>query len=217
MQVLPEPILTEERLNELASAFADCIKELYADKLPNPKFIVYMKIPKSDDQGSESILFRYSVSCDDSVDGETLDTHINSLSQPLNECFLDKISGKKDRDPGRNWVGYYGRVLSLKGELSSMGNKSIGDLSLDESQWIKMIEFAQEKNWYAKFEIIGGAVIGAIIEMPIQEIWELLKAHLSDGIENGDDPLTDLIEKVKDLPIEEVLEEIRKHLGDFFL
>ena len=35
-----ERILNEERLNDLASAFADCLKELYADKLPNPKFIV---------------------------------------------------------------------------------------------------------------------------------------------------------------------------------
>ena len=217
MQVPPdERILNEERLNDLASAFADCIKELYADKLPTAKFTLYMKTPKSDDQGNESIAFMYSVS-DDSVDGETLDTHINSLSQPLNECFLDKMSPSKDRDPGRNWVGYYGQVLSLKGELTSKGNKSIGDMSLDESQWIKMIEFAQEKNWYSKFEIIGGAVIGAIIEMPIQEIWELLKARLSEGIENGDDQLTDLIEKIKDLPIEEFFEEIKKHLGDFIL
>ena len=80
-----------------------------------------------------------------------------------------------------------------------------------------MIEFAQEKNWYSKFEIIGGAVIGAIIEMPIQETWELLKARLSEGIENGDDQLTDLMEKINDLPIEEVLEEIRKYLSDFIL
>ena len=60
-------------------------------------------------------------------------------------------------------------------------------------------------------------MIGAIIEIPIQEIWELLKSRISEGIENGDDQLTDLIEKIKDLPIEEVLEEIRKHLGDFIL
>ena len=216
MQTTPKDILTEERLNDLGTAFADCIKELYADKLPYPKFIVYMKTPKFDDQGNASSAFMYTVS-DDSVDEETLDTYINSLHQPLSQCFLDKLSPNKDRDPDRNWVGYHGQVLTLREEQGSMGNKSIGDLPIDESQWIKMVEFAQEKNWYSKFEIIGGAVIGAIIEMPIQEIWELLKAHLSDGIENGDDPLTDLIEKVKDLPIEEVLEEIRKHLGDFFL
>ena len=140
-----ERILNDERLNDLASAFADCIKELYTDKLPNSKFIVYMKTPKSDDQGNESVDFMYSVS-DDSADEETLDTYINSLSQPLNQCFLDKLSPNKDRDPDRDWVGYHGRVLSLKGELTSKGTKSIGDLSLDESQWIKMVEFAQEKN-----------------------------------------------------------------------
>ena len=216
MQVPPdERILNEKRLNDLASAFADCLKELYADKLPNPKFIVYMKTPKYDDR-SESVSYMYSV-CDDSVDEETLDTYINNLSQPLNECFLNKLSPNKDRDAGRNWVGYHGRVLSLEGELTSKGNKSIGDLPLDESQWIKMIEYAQEKNWYSKFEIIGGVVRQAIIQISVREVWELLKSRLSEGIENEDDHLTDLIEKIKDLPIEEVLEEIRKHLGDFFL
>ena len=215
MQVPPdEQILNEERLDDLASAFADCIKELYADKLPNPKFIVYMKTPKSDDR-SESVSFMYSV-CDD-VDGETLDTYIDSLSQPLNECFLDKISSNKDREPGRNWVGYHGRVLSLEGELRSMGNKSIGDMSFDESQWIKMVEFAQEKSWYSKFEIIGGVVRQAIIQISVRELWGLLKARLSEDNENGDDHLTDLMEKIKDLPTEEILEEIRKHLRDFIL
>ena len=214
MQATPEPILTEERLNDLASAFADCIKELYADKLPNPKFTVYMKTPKSDDR-SESVSFMYSV-CDD-VDGEMVDTYINSLNQPLKQCFLGKISPNKDRDPNRNWVGYYGRVLSLEGELTSKGNKPIGDLPLDESQWIKMVEFAQEKNWYSKFEIIGGVVRQSVIQISVSEIWGLLKSRLSEGIENEDDHLTDLIEKIKDLQIEEVLEEIRKHLGDFIL
>lgn len=217
MQVAPEPILTQERLNELASAFADCIQELYADKLPNLKFIVYMKTPKSDDQGNESSAFMYTVSCDDSVDEETLDTYVKSLQQPLKQCFLDKISPNKDRASDSEWVGYCGRVLSLKVESRSEGNQPIGDLSLDESQWIKMIEFAQEKNWYSKFEIIGGVVIQTIIQISVREIWELLKAHLSEGIENGDDPLTDLMKKIKDLPIEDVLEEIKKYLDEFIL
>lgn len=211
-----ERILNNERLNDLASAFADCLKELYADKLPKAKFTVYMRTPKYDDKGNESSGFMYNVS-DDSADEETLDTYINSLSQPLNQCFLDKLSPNKDRDPDRDWVGYHGRVLSLKGELTSKGTKSIGDLPLDESQWIKMVEFAQEKNWYSKFEIIGGMVIQTIIQIPIRELWEILKARLSEDTESGDDHFTDLIEKIKDLPIEEVLEEIRKHFGDFFL
>ena len=141
MQVSPdERILTEERSNDLASTFADCIKELYADKLPNAKFTLYMKTPKSDDQGSESTAFMYNVS-DDSVDEETLDMYINSLEQPLSQCFLGKLSPNKDRDPDRNWVGYHGRVLSLKVEPKSVDNKPIGDLFLDESQWIKIIKF----------------------------------------------------------------------------
>ena len=217
MQVPPdERILNEERLNDLASAFADCLKELYADKLPKAKFTVYMRTPKYDDKGNESSAFMYNVS-DDSADEETLDTYINSLSQPLNQCFLDKLSPNKDREPDRNWVGYHGRVLSLKGEASSMGNKSIGNLSSDESQWIKMVEFAQEKNWYSKFEIIGGVVRQAIIQISVRELWGLLKARLSEDTENGDDHFTDLIEKIKDVPIEEILEEIRKHLGEFIL
>ena len=216
MQVTPERILTEEKLNDLSSAFADCIKELFKDTLPNASFIVYMKTPKYDDKGNMSSAFQYIIS-DDTVDEETLKEQMDLQQGPLSQCFLDKISPNKDRDPDRNWVGFHGRVLSLEVEPRSMGNKPIDDLPLDESQWIKMIEFAQEKNWYSKFEIIGGAVIGAIIEMPIQEIWELLKARLSDGIENGDDPLTDLIEKIKDLPIEEFFEEIKKHLVDFIL
>ena len=217
MQVPPdERILNEERLNDLASNFADCIKELYADKLPKAKFTVYMRTPKYDGKGNESTGLMYNVS-DDSADEETIDTYMNSLSQPLGRCFLDKLSRNKNREPEQNWVGYHGQVLSLKGELTAAGSKSIGDLPLDESQWIKMIEFAQEKNWYSKFEIIGGVVIRTIAQISVHEIWGLLKARLSEDTESVDDHLTDLIEKIKDLPIEEFLEEIRKHFGDFFL
>ena len=102
-------------------------------------------------------------------------------------------------------------------KIPNLMRQLIGLHSLDKSQWIEIIEFAQKRNWYSKFEIIGGAVIGSIVEIPVQEIWELLKSHLSKSNESGDDHLTDLIEKIKDFPIEEVLEEIRKHLGDFFL
>ena len=94
MQATPKDILTEERLNDLGTAFADCIKELYADKLPDPKFIVYMKTPKFNDQGNASSAFMYTVS-DDSVDEETIDEQISLNDEPLRQCFLDKLSPKQ--------------------------------------------------------------------------------------------------------------------------
>ena len=207
MQVTPKEILTEERLNDLGSAFADCVKELFKDTLPQAKITVYMRIPKYDGKGNMSSAFQYTIS-DDTVDGETIDEQISLKDEPLRQCFLDKLSPNKDREPGCNWVGYFGQVLTLGDEQPSISNEPIGDLALDESQWIEVIKFAQQKNWYSKIEIIGGAVIGSIIEIPVQEIWELLKAHITKN-----DQQTDL----KDLRIEEILEEIRKHLGDFFL
>ena len=74
-----------------------------------------------------------------------------------------------------------------------------------------MVEFAQEKNWYSKFEIIGGEVRRAIIQISVRELWGLLKSHLSESNESGDDTLSKLMEKIKDLPLEEILEEIRKN------
>ena len=216
MQTTPEKILTEERLNDLGSAFADCVKESFKDTLPKAKITVYMRIPKYDDKRNMSSVFQYTIS-DGTVDDETIDEQISLKHEPLRQCFLDKLSPNKNREPGRNWVGYFGQVLTLEDEQPSRSNEPIGDLTFDESQWIKVIEFAQEKNWYSKFEIIGGVVRQAIIQISVREIWELLKSRLGEGVENEDDHLTDLIEKIKDLPIEEVLEEIRKHLGDFFL
>ena len=137
---------------------------------------------------------------------------------------MDKISPNKNREPGRNWVGYYGRVLSFEVKQPpiseaqpSMSHEPIGDFTFDESQWIEIIKFAQQKNWYSKIEIIGGAVIGSIIEIPVQEIWELLKAHLSKSNESGDDTLSKLMEKIKDLPLEEILEEIGRIFPGLFL
>ena len=62
MQVLPERILTEESLNHFGTIWADCIKTVYKDSLPDPKFTVYMRTPKYDDKGNESTAFMYDVS-----------------------------------------------------------------------------------------------------------------------------------------------------------
>ena len=136
--------------------------------------------------------------------------------QPLKQCVLDKLSPNKDRDPDRNWVGYYGRFLSFEEEPISRGNKPIDDLPLDESQWIKMIEFAQEKNWYSKIEINSGQVILTVIQLTAPEIWDILKPYLSEAVKSGNERLTDLIEKIQGLPVEDILdtlEEIRKILN----
>ena len=223
MQMPPERLLTEESLKHLGSLFAECVKEAYKDSLPNAKFTVYMRTPKYDDKGKESSAIRYEVS-DDTVDDETLKEQMELQHEPLGQCLLDKISANKDREPGRNWVGYYGRVLTLGKEQPSIGevqpsmsNESIEGLSLDESQWIEIIKFAQRRNWYSKYKIIGGVLRQTIIQISLREIWDLLKARLSEGIESGDEHLTDLMEKIKDLPLEDVLEEIRKHLDGFIL
>ncbi len=221
MQMPPERILTEERLNDLGSAFADCVKESFKDTLPKAKITVYMRTPKYDDKGNMSSAFRYDIS-DDTVDEETLKEQTDYQREPLRQCFLDKVSQNKDRDPGRNWVGYFGHVLSLEMQDGSESDKELTErLSFDESQWIKIIEFAQKKNWYSKIEIIGGMVIQTIIQISVSETWELLKAHLSERGAGGNEHLTDLMDKIKDLPLEEVLEEvleeIRNNLDGFFL
>lgn len=217
MKVTPKQTLTEDRLNDLSSAFADCVKESFKDTLPKAKITVYMRTPKYDDKGNMSSAFKYDIS-DDTVDEETRKELMALQYEPLRQCFLDKISPNTDRDPDRNWVGYFGHVLSLDEVPDSESDEKLTELfSLDESQWIEIIEFAQKKNWYSKFEIIGGVVRQAIIQISVRELWGLLKAHLSEDTESGDDHSTDLIEKIKDLPIEEILEEIRKHLGDFIL
>ena len=98
----------------------------------------------------------------------------------------------------------------------SPGNKPIGELSSDESQWIKEVEFAQEKNGDSKFEIVRGRVVNAAWTLTPPVFFELIKFLLSDG----DQPLIYLMEKIKDVPVEEisrVLEEIRKNIGGFFL
>ena len=217
MQVTPEQILTEERVNDLGSAFADCVKESFKDPLPKAKITVYMRTPKYDDKGNMSGAFKYDIS-DDTVDDETLKELMDLQHEPLRQCFLNKVSPNTDRDPGRNWVEYFGHVLSLGEVPDSESDEELTDFfSLDESQWIEIIEFAQKKNWYSKFEIIGGVVKRAIIQISVSELWELLKAHLSEETQSGDDHLTNLIEKFKDLPLEEILEEIRKNIGGFFL
>ena len=226
MQVPPERLLTEKRLKHLGSLFAECVREVYKGSLPKAKFTVYMKTPKYDDKGNESITFRYDVS-DDTVDDEMFKEQIDLQREPLGQCFLNKIAPNKEREPGRNWVGYYGRVLSLETghrsiseEQPAMSNESIEDIILDESQWIEIIKFAQRDNWYSKIVINKGHVIGAIIQITASEIWDAIKPHLSQGLKSGSKDVTDLMEKIKDLPLKEIsdmLEEIRKILGDYFL
>ena len=221
MQVTPKQTLTEDRLNDLGSAFADCVQESFKDTLPKAKITVYMRTPKYDDKGNMSSAFKYDIS-DDTVDEETCKELMDLQYEPLRQCFLNKISPNTGRDPGRNWVGYFGHVFSLGEVPDSESDEELTELfSLDESQWIEIIKFAQKKNWYSKIEIIGGAVIRTIIQISVSEMWELLKAHLSEGTLSADDHLNNLIEKFKDLPLEEVLEEIleeiRKNMGGFFL
>lgn len=223
MQATPKKILTEERLNDLGSAFADCVKVSFRDTLPKAKITVYMRTPKYDDRGGMSSAFKYNIS-DDTVDQETLKEQMDLQHEPLRQCFLDKVSQNKDRDPDRNWVGYFGHVLTLGDEQTSisekqmsMGNEPNNDPALDESQWIEIIEFAQRDNWYSKIGITKGQVILTIIQLSAPEIWELLKPHLIEGIKSGNQLLTELLEKVNDLPLEEVLEKIREILPELFL
>ena len=138
-----ERFLTEERLKHLGSLFAECVKEVYKDSLPNAKFTVYMRTPKYDDKGNASSAIKYDVS-DDTVDDKTLEKQMRLVHERLAQCFLSKIAPNIEIDPGRTWVGYYGRVLtlvdeqpSISEEQPSMSNKPIENLTLDESQWIK--------------------------------------------------------------------------------
>ena len=219
MQAPTEKILTEERLNHLGSIMADCIKVVYKDDLPNATFTVYMRSPKYGDRRSESATFRYDVS-DNSVDGETLQNYMDRYEEPLCQCILDKLSPNKDRDPGRNWVGYNGRVLTLKIEKPPTSIEPIKDISIDESKWIEVIKFSQRKNWYSKIRITKGRVVEVIISLSASEIWEYVKPYIVDGINSGNSSLNDLLEKIKDLPSEKIVEkweEIEKMLDGFLL
>ena len=220
MQATPKDILTEERLNDLGTAFADCVKEVFKDTFPKAKFIVYMRTPKYNDKGNMSSAFKYDI-LDKSVDKETIKTQMDLQYDPLRQCFLDKISPNKDREPGRDWVGYFDQVLTLSEvQVSESGEEHPELLSLDESQWIEIIKFAQRDNWFSKIEITPGQLILTVIQLTAPEIWDTLKPHLSEAIKSGNEHLTDLIEKIQDLPVEEILdtlEEIRKILNVPFL
>ena len=223
MQVPPERLLTEENLKHLGSLFAECVKEAYKDNLPKAKFTVYMRTPKYDGNGNESTAIMYEVS-DDSVDGETLQNYIDRYHEPLKQCFLDRVSPNKDRDPDRDWVGYDGRVLKIGDEQPtisegqpSVGNELTGDITIDNSQWIEIVKFAQRNNRYSKIKIIKGRVADIIITLSASETWEHLKPHLIKGIESGNTHLTELLEKIHDLPIEEILEKIREILPELLI
>ena len=98
----------------------------------------------------------------------------------------------------------------------SLGNKPIGESSSDESQGIKVVEFAQEKNGDSKFERVRGRVVNAAWTLTPSVFFELIKFLLSDG----DQQLIYLMEKIKDVSVEEisrVLEEIRKNIDGFLL
>ena len=88
--------------------------------------------------------------------------------------------------------------------------------SLDESQWVEVIKFAQQKNRYSKIEIVKGRVVNTAWTLTPSVCFELIKLLISDG----DQQLIYLMEKIKDLPVEEiskVLEEIYKNIGGFLL
>lgn len=217
MQETTERTLTEQRLKYLGTVFADCLKEAYKDSLPKAKFTVYVKSPKYDDQGNESSVLRYDFS-DDTVDYEMLKNLRDRQHEPLRQCLLNKISPNQNREPGSNQVEYFGKPLRIEDPPISESDEELTEsLSLDESQWIEVIKFAQRRNWFSKIEIIEGAVIGSIVEIPVQEIWGLLKAYLSERNESGDDTLSKLMEKIKDLPLEDILEEIRRNFPGLLL
>ena len=219
MQVSPEPLLTEERLEHLGSLFAECVKEVYKNSLPKAKFTVYMRTPKYDDKGNMSSVLRYEVS-DNTVDDKTLKEQMDLRRGPLTQCFLDKISPNKDREPGRNWVEYNGGVLMFEAAHPSMSNESIEDITFDESKWIEIVKFAQRDNWFSKIEITPGQIILTVVQLTAPEIWGILKPHLSEVVKSGNEHLTDLVKKIQDLPIEEILdtlEEIGKILNSPFL
>ena len=151
MPATPEEILTDEKLNELGSAFADCVKETFKEISLKAKITVYMRTPKYDDKGNMSGAFRYTIS-DDSVDEETLKEIMELQREPLRQCFFNKLSSNKNREPGRNWVGYLGHVLYLDDAQDTESDEQlIGLHSLDKSQWIEIIELAQKKNWYSNW------------------------------------------------------------------
>ena len=88
--------------------------------------------------------------------------------------------------------------------------------SLDESQWVEVIKFAQQKNRYSKIEIVKGRVVNTAWTLTPSVCFELIKFLISDG----DQQLIYLMEKIKDLPvagISKVLEEIRKNIDGFLL
>ena len=219
MQVSSKPLLTEERLKHLGSLFAECVKEAYKDSLPKAKFTIYMRTPKYDDKGNVSSVLRYEVS-DNTADYKTLREQMDLQRGPLTQCFLDKISPNKDREPERNWVEYYGGFLIFEVAHPSMSNESIEDITFDESKWIKIVKFAQRDNWFSKIEITPGQIMLTVVQLTAPEIWGILKPHLSEAIKSGNEHLTDLAKKIQNLPIEEIgdmLEEIRKILNAPFL
>ena len=108
MQVPIEQISFEDQVKELSRVLARSVREEFEDDLPNATVTIYVKQPKSGDQGQGESAFRYDIS-DDTVSDETLEYQMKLHSEPLIQRFLECVSSNY-RDSRR----YQGHDRSIR-------------------------------------------------------------------------------------------------------
>ena len=178
MQVPIEQISFEDQIKELSRVLAGCIREEFEDDLPNATVTIYVKQPKSGEQGTGESAFRYDIS-DDSVSDETVEYQMNLHREPLIQRFLDKVS-LNYRESGRyqghdHTIRFLGRVLEVKDLVTVPTEHLDGHPDLNESDFREIAEFALEKHWVYKIKIDRDLAIEMVkftVPLFLQEIAE---------------------------------------------
>ena len=181
MQVPINQISFEQQAKELGRVFAGCVQEEWKGILPNATITIYLKHPKSHEQGAGESGFRFEIS-DDSVSEETLKYQMDSHREPLIQKFLDRVSSnyrESRRYQGHDrTIRFLGRVLEIK----DLGTGSTEHLDLDESDFSEIAKFALEKNWIYRIKIDRDLVM-EIVKFTVPSLAKEVMEHGPEFIE----------------------------------
>ena len=187
MQTPVDQITFEQQAEQLGRVFANCVQKEFEDILPNATITIYLKQPKSYEQGGGESAIRYDIS-DDTVSEETLEYQMNLHRDSLIQRFLDKASSEyseSKRYPGvDNQIRHLGKVLQIT-HLES-GSTDLPDINI--SDFTEIAKIALEKKWFYKIEIDRDLVVKVIrltapylvklLEEPGTELIEFIKENL---------------------------------------
>ena len=145
MQVPIDQISFEQQVKESGRVFADCVREEYEDALPNATTTIYVKHPKSNEQGGGESAIRYDIS-DDSVNDGTLEYQMDSHREPLIQRFLDRVSSTYRESKRYQGSDYSIRFLGRYLEFRHLETTDTEHLDLGKSDFYEVAAFALKKN-----------------------------------------------------------------------